>query len=474
MTRSLSGRLLVLTLFFVMVSEVLIYVPSIAKFRTTYLEDRIAAAQLASLALIGGENRLPTPQHEQDLLDQAEIISIVLKSDEYRTLILGESVNVPPQVSASFDLAEESAATSIIEAFRTMVSPGRVIRAIGPAIEDPGTFVEIAIDEQPLRAEMFGFSRRVLGLSLIISFITGALVYLSLHILIVRPLGRLTQNMVEFRRDPEAESSSMVESTRHDEIGQAQREFAAMQEDLRLALKQKTRLAELGTAVSKISHDLRNILATAQLVSDRLSESADPEVRRATPVLLRAIDRAIWLCTQSLQFGRVREQKPQRIVFSLSDLADDVGDALGLGEATTPQWGNEIPRGLRVSADHEQMFRVLINLGRNAAEALGDQTGGRITITGAVLGESLMLEFSDNGPGLPAASRENLFKPFSGTTKSSGTGLGLVIAKDLIEGHGGTIELHRSDDSGTTFRLELPTNVIELASDSADRVARIR
>jgi len=474
LTRSLSGRLLVLTLFFVMVSEVLIFVPSVAKFRTTYLQDRIAAAQLASFALMGEAERLPTPRLEQDILDQAEIIAIVLKNRESRTLILGESVNVPHDVSASFDLRHEGIIGAIVEAFQAMANPGRTIRVVGPAIEDPETLIDIVIDEQPLRYEMFGFSRRVLVLSLLISFITGALVYLTLHVVIVRPLGNLTQSMVDFRRDPETERTTTPTTTRRDEIGLAEREFASMQEDLRLALKQKARLAELGTAVSKINHDLRNILATAQLVSDRLSESADPEVRRATPVLLRAIDRAIWLCSQSLQFGRVREQKPQRSVFVLHDLVNDVGVALGLGAGTAPGWDNETPVGLRISADQEQLFRVLMNLGRNAMEALGTAADGRISIEAAALGSSVVIEFSDNGPGIPEDARANLFKPFSGTTKSSGTGLGLTIAKDLVEGHGGTMGVHRSDESGTTFRIEIPTNVVEMGADSTVQMTRVQ
>lgn len=471
---SLSRRLLLLTLFFVMVSEVLIYVPSIARFRVTYLEDRLAAAQLASFALIGEPERLLTPEIEQGVLDQADIVAIVIKTAESRALILGESVQVPQDVAATFDLRHESLFASVIEAFSAMARPDRTIRVIDETFEDPDNLIDIVIKEQPLRAEMFSFSGRVLGLSLLISVFTGALVFLALHLVIVRPLRRLTEDMVEFRNAPEAASNERPIKPRVDEIGVAQREFAAMREELRLALRQKTRLAELGTAVSKINHDLRNILATAQLVSDRLAESGDPEVRRATPVLLRAIDRAIELCTHTLQFGRAREQKPQRSVFILRDLIDDVGVALGLGDDSVPLFENKVAAGLTISADQEQLFRVFMNLGRNAMEALVRRPDGRICVTGAPLGSSVVLEFFDSGPGIPEDARDKLFQPFAGTTKSSGTGLGLAIARDLIDGHGGTLVLHRSDSNGTTFRIDLPTNVVEIGTEESAHAARAR
>lgn len=470
--RSLSGRLLVLTLFFVMVSEVLIYVPSIARFRQTYLEDRIAVAQLASFALTEDVDRLVTPRLEQDLLDRAEIKAIVLKRKEARSLILGENVGVIQEINASFDLRAETTWSSIFDAFAAMASPGRTIRVVAPALEDPDTLVDIVIDEDPLRAEMFSFSARVLGLSLLISAITAGMVYLALHILIVRPVRRLTQNMVEFRNDPEGTAPNGTPTSRKDEIGLAQHEFAAMQGDLRLALRQKTRLAELGAAVSKINHDLRNILATAQLVSDRLAVSGDPETRRATPVLLRAIDRAIQLCTQTLQFGRAHEQKPQRTTFSLRDLVSDVGVALGLGKESLVVWENNAPAGFNISADQEQLFRVFMNLGRNAVEAIGEDKSGLVALSAASLANCVVIDFSDNGPGVPEAAQTRLFQAFKSSTKPTGTGLGLAIARDLVEAHGDLLALHRTSDSGTTFRIELPTNVLELPAEESDHNVR--
>src|SRR3546814_2534761 len=101
--------------------------------------------------------------------------------------------------------------------------------------------------------------------------------------------------MVAFRANPEMAANTRPPSGRSDEFGIAQPGLATMQQGLRAALLQKTRLAALGTAVTKVNHDLRNILATASLISDRLAKSGDPAVRSMAPALVHAIDRALHL-----------------------------------------------------------------------------------------------------------------------------------------------------------------------------------
>ena len=458
--KSLSARLLVLTLFFVMVSEVLIYVPSIARFRLAYLEERIDAARLATLALKATPEGVISAELERDLLRQAEIDAVVAKSAETRALILGGAT--PPTVHAFFDLRGATLPILIRDAYDAMVSPGRTIRIVGePMMSDGATSLDVILDEAPMRRAMFEFSGRILSLSLVIGLITGGLVFLSLNLLMVRPLRRITDSMTAFRDAPQ-ETRSIVPTSRRDEIGLTQRELAEMQSELRMALKQKERLAELGGAVSKINHDLRNILATAQLVSDRLSVSGDPEVRRVTPTLISAIDRAVELCSQTLQFGRAKDPAPRRSLFRLQALVDDVGTALGLVGDSTEVWCNEVAPDLQISADREQIFRVLMNVGRNAADAVREAQPGRITVAAALLSNCVTIDITDNGPGLPDLARKNLFKPFKGSARAGGTGLGLAIARDLISGHGGEIILRKSDETGTTFRLEFPSNILEI------------
>jgi signal transduction histidine kinase len=457
---SLSARLLVLTLFFVMVSEVVIYLPSIARFRLTYLEERIDAARLATLALEATPEGVISMELEGDLLRQAEIDAVVAKSPETRALILGAAT--PPTVQAFFDLRGATLPVLIRDAFQAMVSPGRTIRIIGdPMVSGDAASLDVILSEAPLRRAMFEFSGRILSLSLVIGLITGGLVFLSLNLLMVRPMRRITASMTAFREAPQ-EAQTIVPTSRRDEIGQAQRELAEMQSELRMALKHRERLAQLGGAVSKINHDLRNILATAQLVSDRLADSGDPEVRRLTPTLVSAIDRAVELCSQTLQFGRAEDPVPRRSLFRLHALVEDVGTALGLAADSDPLWRNEVAPDLQISADREQIFRVLMNIGRNAAEALRRQEGGRIFIDAALLSNCVTIDIADNGPGLPEIARKHLFKPFKGSARAGGTGLGLAIARDLIAGHGGEVILRKSDETGATFRIEFPSNIHEI------------
>jgi signal transduction histidine kinase len=469
--RSLSAKLLVLTLGFVLIGEALIYVPSVSRFRTEYLRDRIAAAQLASLALVATSDLQLTDELEQDLLNRAEILAVMIKRAEARSLILGARESLPTDIAASFDLREADFFSGIASAFVTMLTPGRTIRVTGAALESPEAVVEVVLDESALRAELFRYSGRILLLSLAISIMSGALVFMTLHWLIGRPLRRLADSMIAFRRAPEDETAPDDLGERRDELGLAQRELTAMQSDLRAALKQRARLAELGMAVSKINHDLRNILATAQLVVDRLELSGDPNVRRTAPILVSTIDRAIELCTRTLQFGRADEPPPARAPLDLHQLVRDVGEALRAGRDTAPAWDNAVPAGLPVSADRSQLFRVLMNLGRNAFEALEGRGDGRVIVAAAALAQSVVIAVTDNGPGLPEAARDNLFTAFRSSARSAETGLGLAIARDLARGHGGDLVLHRSDPSGTTFRIEIPSNVQEMRQPRSKRVA---
>ena len=120
-------------------------------------------------------------------------------------------------------------------------------------------------------------------------------------------------------------------SGRNDEIGVAERELGAMQRDLAGMLQQKSHLAALGLAVSKINHDLRNLLASAQLFSDRLLRVADPNVQRFAPKLMASLERAIAFCQSTLSYGQVREPAPERRAVPVEPLIEDVRDTLGLG-----------------------------------------------------------------------------------------------------------------------------------------------
>ncbi len=446
----LSARLLLLTIAFVMLSEIFIYAPSVGRFRLVYLKEHIAAAHLASLALEVPPDKMVSASLREELLDHAGSFGIVLRRPASKALML--SSDMPPRIDATFDLREARFFPLIGQAFVTLAGDGkRFLRVIGTSPKDSSVVVETVISESPMRDAMLYYSGRILALSIVISLMTASLVYLSLHWLFVRPMRGITASMVSFRNDPEDGRRVMVPGGRRDEIGIAQRELADMQRDLRAALQQKARLAALGTAVTKINHDLRNILSTAKLVSDHMDESDDPKVRRVAPTLLGAIDRAVKLCTETLGFSRDGLPPPELSRFQLRDLVIELGaepwEALEAGAVLD----NRVGENCEVSADRTQLFRVLSNLLRNSLEA-GAKT---VTVSARTAGGTVEIRFADDGPGLPDKVRKNLFQPFAGSGRIGGTGLGLPIARDLMRGHGGEIRLGEAA-SGTVFILSLP------------------
>lgn len=448
--RGLSARLLLLTIAFVMVSEVLIYLPSIARFRHAYLEARLGNAHLAILALDSSTASTVDTLLTQRLLDHAEATAIVVRSAGQGTIMLMH--DQVPRPDATVDLRSMTWYAEIREALRTLAADeGRILRVIGESPKAPGVTVEVLMRESALRRAMIGYSQRILALSIAISLITASLVYLSLHFLMVRPMRRLTESMVAFRADPDDPGSAIGPVRRTDEIGVAARELAAMQRGLTQALRQKAHLAALGEAVGKINHDLRNILSTARLVSDRLTASADPYVRKTAPTLLDAIDKAVDLCSRTLEFTREGPPTPRRTRFGLRDLVEEV--VAGLAPAAVgARWLNDIDPALQVWADRDQLYRAIANLARNSMEA----GAGRIAFKATRGDGRVAIIVADDGPGIAPVAREHLFRPFAGSTRRGGTGLGLPIAREVLRAHGGDVVLQESGPGGTRFRMELP------------------
>ena len=448
--QSLSARLLVLTIFFVMLGEVLIFVPSVARFRMTYFENRLAAGHIATLSLEASEARPLDPSLTDKLLAQVGARGVALHRPNGTVLRL-ESVN-PPTPDATIDLTHPNILLAIRGSFRTLFGNDmRVLRVLGPSTTDSAETVEVLLDEEPLRAEMWDFGVRILELSIVISLVAAALVYVSLQWLLVRPMQRITASMMNFREDPEDASRMIAASGRKDEIGVAERELGVLQRTVRQALEQRARLAALGTAVTKINHDLRNILATARLVTDGLAASAAPEVRRVAPRLFDAIDRAVALCTRTLDFSRegTPPLAPRRL--PLASLIDEVAPDLGLSEeGMTIEC--TIPPDLVIEADRDQLYRVLLNLARNAVEA----GARRLRFAAARENGVIAIDIADDGPGLPPKAQDNLFRPFFGSARPGGSGLGLAIARELARAHGGELTLVSTTGTGTVFRLTLP------------------
>lgn len=466
----LSAKLLLLTVLFVMLAEVCIYVPTIAKFRLTWLDNKLSAAHTAALVFEAAPD-VPDKLSQQ-ILGSIGARALAMKSGQQRRLLA--TTELPSEVLQEVDTRDMRPLNAIMEAFRTLLvaKDTDLLRAVGPAPMG-GQFVEIVIPEGPLRSAMLIYSRNIMLLSIVISAISAALVYFSLHYLFVRPLYRITANMMKFRADPEDRTRILAPTSRHDEIGFVEHELAEMQRDLANTLQQKTRLATLGLAVSKINHDLRNLLSSAQLFSDRLARLPDPQVQRFAPKLMRALERAIAFCQSTLSYGRAQEPPPDRRIIALMELVEDVRETLGLQPESRIGWITSIEQSLVVDADRDQLLRVLLNLARNAVQALetrapNDPARDQVRITGRREGAVVIIEVADTGPGFADQARAHLFEAFQGSTRSGGTGLGLAIAAELVRAHGGEIILV-DGTIGAMFHLKIPDRPIPLQTRRDER-----
>ncbi|HEV8391682.1 MAG TPA: HAMP domain-containing sensor histidine kinase [Dongiaceae bacterium] len=449
----LSARLLALTVCFVMVSEVLIYAPSIARFRDDWLQERLASAYLAILALEATPDYMIDPELEIKLLDNAGARLIALRTPGGKNLLMRGSTPSSIIIDREIDLSDQMPPAMIKDAFETLWLGGnRLLRVRGQIPQAGAAWLDVVLDEAPLRQAMISYSWRILGLSIVISLVTAAMIFGALQWLLIRPMRNLTQRMVDFRANPEDMSRDDAAARRRDEIGVAEREFLQLQKQVRKALKQRERLAALGTAVSKINHDLRGVLATAQLVADRLVHSDNPEVRKMAPALVRSLDRAIALCSDTLNFTREGPAKPEYSRFPLAEVHGEVGESLGKYLNGSAALQAEFADDFALTADRGQLYRVIHNLAENAL-----QMGAHNVAVRARRAEGRVeIEVADDGPGLPPKALQSLFVPFKGSTRSGGTGLGLAIARELMRVQGGDLKLANNDAKGATFVLELP------------------
>jgi signal transduction histidine kinase len=369
-------------------------------------------------------------------------------------------------IDASYDLRDVRWLPAVGDAFAVMLgNEDRVIAVIDRPPNMSGNVIEVALYEKPLRQAMIGYGINIFILSVVLSVIVAGLVYLALNMVLIRPMKRLTRNMVTFAQNPEDRSRIITPSARRDEIGLAERELHDMQSELAAMLQQKSRLAALGLAVAKVSHDLRNMLSSANVISDRLAMAEDPTVKRFAPKLIVSLDRAISFLTETLKFGRAEEAPPMRERLPLKDIADEVIDTAVLQASSRVVLFNHVPPGLLIDADREHLNRVLTNLLRNAIQALETRESGqdgRVVISSWREGAVVVIEVKDNGPGIPERVRPRLFEAFQSAAKPGGVGLGLAIAAELIRAHGGEIRLHGTGPEGTVFHVVVPDAVVEL------------
>ena len=462
--RRMSTRLILLTALFVLIVEVLIFIPSIANYRMRWLEERLSTAATVGTVLMQGDPDALSRAVRDDVLMAIGARAVAVRSGgASRLLIVSE---MPPQVDEQIDVDNTGPLVAMADALDTMAFGGdRMLRVFG-TVGDSDKEFEVIIPDAGLRAAMLVYARNIALMSLLISFTTACLVFAAINRLMIGPIRGLRSAMLWFAGKPDDPDRVIRPSGRRDELGVAEKELASLQMQLQKTLGEQKHLADLGLAVSKINHDMRNILASTQLLSDRLSMVKDPTVQAVAPKLVRAIGRAVSYSDGVLAYGRTQEPPPQRRRVRLRQLVDDVHGLLGIDPAGDVDFDNGIDGDFEVDADSEQLFRVLTNLCRNALEAMGGDDGSavvrRLAISAERAGSVSRILVMDTGPGLPQKARENLFAAFRGSARSGGTGLGLAIAQELVRAHGGAIELVESIGGRTVFAIVIPDQPVSI------------
>lgn len=458
----LSAKLLGMTIVFVMLAEMVIFIPSLTMFRHNWLQERAVSAGLLTLAIegvpdyMGGEMLSHQFMHDTDVSMVAQHRFDADGKDVVQ-VVLGER----PDGAHVYihDLRKQRRLPLFRDSFRDFFNPGDGYICIiaAPTVQGVET-LEILVPRSALKRALQDYCHRVLLWSLAISILTGLMIYLALSRMIVRPVQKLAQGLATFQADPRKRIGPVKPNTRRDEIGQLERQFVDMKEGVRTVFKQQERLATLGMAMAKINHDLRNVLTSTQLISDRLADDPEERISKMGKRLVKAVDRGVKLCEATLKFSQSVEDRPKPQKFRLAALVGEVaGDAIAEenGGAVRTKFTNKIDTGLYVLADPDHSYRLFHNLLRNAVQAMQGCDVKSLSVDASLMDGRVCMRISDTGTGLPAKAKENLFKAFTSTRKG-GTGLGLTIARELARAQGGNLRLESTGKEGTIFVVSLP------------------
>jgi signal transduction histidine kinase len=452
--RKLSGKLLLLTILFVMVAEILIFIPSAALFRQTWLTERAESAGLLTLAIEGVPNYEGGAMLSSRFMLDTDVTMVAQKRDGMSQLVLGMP---PPRGKIILvDLRNERRLPLFRDSFRDFFGNGQgYIRILSEPTVVGVDALEVLVPQRALKDAMWDYCQRVLLWSLAISLLTGLMIYAALSRIIVRPIRKLARGLARFRKDPRKRTGTKTSVIRRDEIGQLEREFLDMKSGVRTALKQQEHLATLGMAMAKINHDLRNVLTATGLISDRLASDPDARIKAMGERLIRSVDRGVKLCEATLAFSQSAEEKPEPRPIAIAKLIDEVA-ADSMGKIDKVKFNNTAPNDLMVMADPDHTYRIFHNLFRNTVQALQNSPEKVLKIDVQLDNGKAVFLISDTGPGIPSNVRKNLFKAFTSGINKGGTGLGLTISRELARAQGGNLSLRSTGADGTVFMLNLP------------------
>ncbi|GGA41185.1 sensor histidine kinase [Pelagibacterium lentulum] len=465
----LSVKLIMAITLVILLVEVAVFVPTIANYRASWLDDRLRIGGVAVRVFDTVPDVADLPVEITDpLLQSAGALAIVYRRAGQTDLITLEAVTMPTQAHTA-DMRDRNPLRLSADAIETLFLGGnRMMRIVGVPPGVGEAVVEVIMPEAPLRADMLTYSRNIAVLSLLIAGVTALVIYILAERVLIGPIRRLTSSVVAFKRNPE--NATLIispDEMRADEIGILERALRDTQTELFTMLRQRRHLADLGLAVAKINHDLRNMLTSAQLLSDQVATLDDPKVQRLAPRLVNTLDKAIGFAQSVLDYGRQQAAPPRPVLVDVAGLGRDAAATAGLIGHDRIEFIVSLPDDFMVMIDPEHLSRILVNLFKNAREAIDSDTAEKdsrwVRLSGVQAENSLRLEVSDNGPGLPPRARENLFVAFEGSARAGGTGLGLAIVRELVEANGGKITLGAQAE-GTVFVIEFPTQTSQLAA----------
>ena len=453
----LSARLLLATLLVVVLANAIIVPVLLANRQRDWLSEKVAAGELASFVVSVPEGKV-TQQVKQQILKTAGLVAVGVQADGVMRSVLAPTKQ--RRADYRIDLRQQDLLSQMSGSLDTLFGGGdRLVQVVDRPHYLTGELVEIVVPDNQLQSILVDNARELLLGAILTSIMAGALVYLFLTVFLIRPIQRITRSMERFRADPEDPAARLRPSGRHDEIGRAENELDRMQIDLSAALASRARLAALGEAVAKINHEMRNMLTSAQLASERLATSGDPVVARTLPRLERALQRATALAANVLAFGRSEEPPPAPRPAPLRAALESAAEDAQLSDDGV-KLVTSIDETAQVLADPDQLHRILVNLMRNAREAIEGapekRVDGAISVSLTVGDGASVVRVADNGPGLPERAQANLFQPFRGSARQGGAGLGLAISRELAQAHGGDLVLVATGAAGTVFDLRLP------------------
>ena len=492
--KTLSGRLLLLTVLFVLLAEILIYIPSIARFRLDYLKMKLDQTWIVSAALVE-QNRSTELQEERErqindfqqmLLNYGGVTSTFIRTPDASILL----PNSPPlnseSVRKTYDLREPVIYQLIWDAVYVILNPNlEAIRIVGDlpgeiSLDETGRLIttsldrtrqpnsrestenearfEVTLNSRDLRRSMIEYSLNILGLSIVISVVTASLVLLSIRLLIIWPIDRLVHNIKGFANSPGDRQNIIRLSATSIELREAENALKSMQEKLSDALLRNQRLANIGKTIAQTSHDIRGTIANAQSDFELASIStSEKSVEEYLSNLEISIDQINKLSNDIDEYAKAGELK-----FDDFNLADFISKTVTLHQNPNSyfkiNYTQSIPKNITIKADKGKLGRVLDNLINNSKRSIKKrEQPGEITISAKRDEESVKIHIGDNGPGLSKRQQDELRMFLKRDGTDNWHSMGMQIVKEFVHKHGGEIELIKSDAENTEFQISLPS-----------------